>query len=124
MFVFWKNEKGECVVSSRSAPQQSLPGFSTNQLAKDAPLDTAVTAKNVQNSNLKCTITRLDESRVPLGNDFIWAIGAGVQRPNDPKSSFQQHTDQGSLMANTQSGGYSISAISAVSLVLSVMFAL
>ena len=124
MFVFWKKANGECVVSSRSAPEKSLPGFSTNQLAKVAPLDTAVTAKDVQSSNLKCTISRLDESRVPLGNDFIWAIGAGVQRPNDPKSSFEQHTDQGSLMANTKSGGYSISAISAVSLVLSAMFVL
>ena len=133
LFVFWKNSTGGCVVSERVTDEYELPAFSNNQLASVTRFDPKVTAAQVKGSNLRCTISR-PNGQSPIGNDFIWAIGEGVETANNPRSSFEIHSERGPL--NVGSGGNgtkngtakkendvaSLSALSALSLIISSIF--
>jgi hypothetical protein len=96
LYVFWKNSAGECVVSRRDSAEYEAPGYSNNQVQEITTLDSTVKSK-AADANLKCTMSRPSGLRPDIGKDLIWAVGAGVQDVENPRSSFAQHTAQGLL---------------------------
>ena len=110
LFVFWKNSKGECVVSERIASGYELPQFSNNQLSEIISPDVKVKS-SVQNPNLVCTISRPAGQRPAIAGNLIYALGQGVKDAEDPKSSFGEHTDAGKFVLKTNDATSTIASL-------------
>jgi hypothetical protein len=98
LYVFWKNSAGNCIVSRREASSHTLPRVINDHVEKITDLDSSVSSQ-VDDANLKCTMTRPFNMTPAMDKDFIWAIGAGVADVNDAKSNFDQHTEKGTTLA-------------------------
>jgi hypothetical protein len=122
LYVFWKNSAGECVVSRRDASGYVLPTFSNNQVQSITTLDPTVKSKTAD-ANLKCTMSRKTGLRPPIEKELIWAVGAGVQNVDNPRSTFEQHTAQGLLTPSTNQA-VSLTAFSMVGVLVQAILIL
>jgi hypothetical protein len=61
--------------------------------------------------------------RPPIEKELIWAVGAGVQNVDNPRSTFEQHTAQGLLTPSTNQA-VSLTAFSMVGVLVQAILIL